>query len=129
MKEKRKRNRPNKNTQPKVYKGTTDKVGDVVRNRAGVDYRITNQRYKKPSGYDDGKLKVRILKLSPISRKDLPTIELIDTELKNARKADLLIRIPKHRRARNYPEGKNEKKVSKKIKASDEKWLAAHNRK
>lgn len=79
------RNHPNKNTQTNVYKTTTDKVGDILVNQAGVKYKIVGQRYHAPTGYDDGQLKVRILKIEPEKRTGLRPFEMNDREVKNAR--------------------------------------------
>ncbi len=92
---KRKRNRPNRNTQTKVYKTTTDKVGDVLVNQAGVKYKIVGQRYHAPNGYDDGKLKVRILKIEPEKRTGLKPYEISDREVKYARDRKIWVRQKK----------------------------------
>ena len=75
-----------------VYRRSTDRVGDVLANSAGVKYKIIGQRFQAPTGYDDGKLKIRILELEPEKRTGLKPFELNDQELKAMRKNKILTR-------------------------------------
>ena len=95
-----KKTTPKKTASPKVYKNekgkviyreTTDKVGDILINGAGLKFKITSERRAKPKGYDDGKLKVRVLTVSQGKEK----IEMLDTDLKHYRDAKVLRRIQK----------------------------------
>lgn len=72
-----------------IYRETTDKVGDVLVNGAGVKFNITGERREKPTGYDDGKLKVRVLTLSQGKQK----MEFTDTALKHYRDIKILTRV------------------------------------
>ena len=74
-----------------IYRETTDKVGDILVNGAGVKFKITGERRAKPTGYDDGVLKVRVLTLSRGKQK----MEFVDTTLKHYRDNKLLTRVSK----------------------------------
>ena len=81
-----------KNEEGKViYRETTDRVGDVLVNGAGVKFKITGERRAKPTGYDDGKLKVRVLTISQGKHK----MEFVDTTLKHYRYNKVLRRVSK----------------------------------
>lgn len=97
--ERRVRNRPNKNTQTNVYKETTDKVGDILINQAGVKFEIINQRFHAPTGYDDGKLKIRVLKIKPEEKTGIKPFEMSDAELKSWREKKVLVRQPREAKA------------------------------
>ena len=78
-----------------VYRKSTDKVGDVLVNQAGVKYKITGERYAAPIGYDDGKLKIRVLKIAPEKKTGLKPFETNDATLKYYRDKKVLTRIKK----------------------------------
>lgn len=75
-----------------IYRQSTDKVGDVLVNGAGVKYKIIGQRFHAPTGYDDGKLKVRILKIEPEKNTGLKPFEMNDVELKAIREKKIWTR-------------------------------------
>lgn len=74
-----------------VYKETTDRVGDILVNGAGVKFKITGERRVKPTGYDDGKLKIRVLTVEQGKQK----MEFLDTDLKYYRDKKILKRMQK----------------------------------
>ena len=74
-----------------IYRETTDKVGDILVNGAGVKFKIMSERREKPKGYDDGKLKVRVLTVSQGKQK----MEILDTDLKYYRDKKVLTREQK----------------------------------
>ena len=47
-----------------IYRQSTDKVGDVLVNQAGVKYKIAGERFVPPTGAP-GDVLVRVLKLKP----------------------------------------------------------------
>ena len=96
---KRVRNRPNKNTQTTVYKTTTDKVGDILINQAGVKFEIIGQRFHAPTGYDDGELKIRVLKIKPEEKTGIKPYEMSDSQLKYWREKKVLVRQPREKKA------------------------------
>ena len=84
-----------KNTQTNVYKTTTDRVGDILINQAGVKFEIIDQRYHAPTGYNDGKLKIRVLKIKPEEETRIKPFEMPDVELKSWREKKVLVRQPR----------------------------------
>lgn len=78
-----------------VYKQSTDKVGDKLVNQAGVEYTIAGERFHAPTGYDDGRLKVRVLQLKA---KNGQIFELPDGEIENARKRGIFKRLSKQQK-------------------------------
>ena len=78
-----------------IYKQSTDKVGDVLVNQGGVRMKITSERFAPPCGYDDGKLKTRILTLTPDKKSGVPEFELNDTMVEHYRKNGVLTRQKK----------------------------------
>ena len=62
-------------------------------NPAGVKYKITKERYAPPTGYDDGKLKIRVLTIQPDKKTGLPAFETLDTNIKNYRDVKVLTRL------------------------------------
>lgn len=86
---------PKKSTKPvkkSAYTTTTDKVGDILVNQAGVKFKITGERMTKPSGYDDGKLKIRMLELTPDKKTGIKPFETLDLTLKHYRESKILKR-------------------------------------
>lgn len=75
-----------------VYKQSTDKVGDILVNPAGVKYKIISERFHAPTGYDDGQLKVRVLKLKPMT-KNGTSFEMGDGSVAHARKNGIFKRL------------------------------------
>lgn len=84
-----------KTTAPKkvVYRKSTDKVGDVLVNQAGFKYEITGERYAPPTGYNDGKLKIRILKITPEKKTGIKPFETNDMTLTYYRQKKVLRRV------------------------------------
>ena len=74
----------------KSIKPTTDKVGDVLVNQAGVKYKIVGEKYVEPSGYRDGKTKVRHLIVKPDGKE---AFEINDHTLKFYRDQKTLKRV------------------------------------
>lgn len=96
--------KPQKKSTPKtesrkkpIYKKTTDKVGDVLVNGAGVKYKITNEKLEFLNGYNDGKQKIRILEITPEKRTGLQPFETSDTNIKYYRDKKILRRITSKR--------------------------------
>lgn len=85
-----------------VYRQTTDKIGDILVNPAGVKYKITGESFHAPTGYDDGKLKVRILTLTPLNQ-NIPPFEMLDQSVKDARDKKIFSRM---REAEKNKQGK-----------------------
>lgn len=73
----------------KSVKPTTDKVGDVLVNQAGIEYKIIGERYVEPWG--DG-VKVRRLKVKPDPRTGIKPYEISDREFAWCRKNGVLKR-------------------------------------
>ena len=73
----------------KSVKPTTDKVGDVLVNQAGIEYKIVGERYVEPWG--DG-VKVRRLKVKPDPRTGIKPYEISDREFAWCRKNGVLKR-------------------------------------
>lgn len=78
-----------------VYKQSTDKVGDVLINQAGVKYTITGEKFHTPSGYDDGKLKVRILQ---VKTSEGQSFEIGDNNMQYFREKKVLTRTNKQKK-------------------------------
>ena len=78
-----------------VYKQSTDKVGDVLINQAGVKYTITGEKFHTPSGYDDGKLKVRILQ---VKTSEGQSFEIGDNDMQYFREKKVLTRTNKQKK-------------------------------
>lgn len=83
----------NKAKKKAVYRKSTDKVGDILVNQAGVKYKITGERYAPPSGYDDGKLKIRMLEITPEKKTGIKPFETNDVTLKYYRDKRFLTRV------------------------------------
>lgn len=77
-----------------IYRQSTDKIGDVLVNPAGVKYKIIGESFHAPTGYDDGKLKVRILTLKP-TIKNGKSFEMGDSTVAHARKNGIFKRLRK----------------------------------
>ena len=75
-----------------VYKQSTDKIGDILVNPAGVKYKIIGESFHTPTGYDDGKLKVRVLMLKPMTKNGM-NFEMGDSSVANARKNGIFKRL------------------------------------
>ena len=73
----------------KSVKPTTDKLGDVLVNQAGIEYKIIGERYVEPWG--DG-VKVRRLKVKPDPRTGIKPYEISDREFAWCRKNGVLKR-------------------------------------
>ena len=73
----------------KSVKPTTDKVGDVLVNQAGIEYKIIGERYVEPWG--DG-VKVRRLKVKPDPRTGIKPYEISNREFAWCRKNGVLKR-------------------------------------
>lgn len=78
-----------------VYRKTTDKVGDVLVNQAGVKFKITGEKLSAPKGFDDGKLKIRMLEVTPEKKTGAKPFKILDQELKTYRDKKILVRKPK----------------------------------
>ena len=76
-----------------VYKKTTDKVGDILINQAGVKYKITGEKFAAATGYDDGKLKLRFLQITPDKKTGISAFEILDTNVKIYRDTKILKRV------------------------------------
>lgn len=73
----------------KSVKPTTDKVGDVLVNQAGIEYKIVGERYVEPWG--DG-VKIRRLTVKPEARTGERPFEVSDHEFQTYRKNGVLKR-------------------------------------
>ena len=73
----------------KSVKPTTDKVGDVLVNQAGIEYKIIGERYVEPWG--DG-VKIRRLTVKPETRTGERPFEVSDHEFQTYRKNGVLKR-------------------------------------
>ena len=78
-----------------VYRKTTDKVGDVLVNQAGVKFKITGEKLSAPKGFDDGKTKIRMLEVTPEKKTGAKPFKILDQELKTYRDKKILVRKPK----------------------------------
>ena len=74
-----------------VYRQSTDKIGDTLINQAGVKYKITGERFVRPTG-DPGEVLVRVLKLEPAGHKDTQSFEVNDQMLKYYREKQIMKR-------------------------------------
>lgn len=76
-----------------IYRETTDKVGDVLVNGAGVKFKITSEKRVKTTGYDDGKLKIRVLEITPDKSTGIKKFETLDLNIKEYRDKKILRRV------------------------------------
>ena len=75
---------------------TTDKVGDVLVNQAGVKYTITGEKYVPLKGYDDGVTKTRKL---TVKADGVGSFDIGEHEFKYYRDRGILKRMPKTSKA------------------------------
>ena len=78
-----------------IYRQSTDKVGDVLVNQAGVKYKIAGERFVPPTGAP-GDVLIRVLKLKPQGgyKADfaVPSIEMNDQVVKQCRDSKIFRR-------------------------------------
>lgn len=78
-----------------TYRKSTDKVGDILVNQAGVKYKITGERYVTPKGFNDGITKIRMLEITPEKKTGIKPFETTDVTLTYYRQKKILGRVKK----------------------------------